>query len=103
MQNSKLANIMLKYLPILAVLAATVIGLLIGKDLYPTSLDSQTKTPATQLQIEPNNPQSPRVMGTIGPCMGIFLSLPPKCKTVEGEFISVPGTSSYILLSSDGK
>jgi hypothetical protein len=38
-----LAINMLKYLPVLAVLGAMVIGVLIGKGLYPTSLDSETK------------------------------------------------------------
>ena len=103
MQNSKLARTTLKYLIILAVLVATVIGVFIGKDLYPTSLDSQPTTPATPLQIEPNNPQSPRAMGTIEPCLGIFLSLPPKCMTLDGDLIPVPGTLPYILVTPEGK
>ena len=38
MQNSKLTKNMLKYLPVLAVMIATVIGQFVGKDLYPISL-----------------------------------------------------------------
>jgi hypothetical protein len=93
MRISKLAKTMLKYLPILAVLAATVIGLFIGKDLYPPSLDSQPKTP-TPL---------PLVLGTIDPCVAIYLTQPPKCKTLEGKFIPLPGTSPYIIVTPEGK
>ena len=94
MQNSKLTKTMLKYLSILAVLAATVIGLFIGKDLYPTSLDSQSKTP-TQLP--------PIVLGTVDPCVAIYLSHPPKCKTLDGKFIPLPGTTPYIIVTPEGK
>jgi|SRR5215207_7485859 len=102
MRISKLAKTMLKYLPILAVLAATIMGLFLGKDLYPTSLDSQPKTPA-QLPIEPNNPQPPTVLGTIDPCVAIYLSQPPKCKTLDGKFIAMPGTTLYFIVTPEGK
>jgi hypothetical protein len=102
MQNSKLAKTMLKYLSILAILAATVIGLFIGKDLYPIALDSQPKTP-TQLSTEPNSPQPPIVLGTIDPCVAIYLSQPPKCKTLDGTFIPLPGTTPYIIVTPEGK
>jgi hypothetical protein len=82
----------LKYLPVLAVLFATVIGLVLGKDLYPTSLDSQITAPMM-------------VLGAKGPCglSAIYTSLPPKCRTFDGKFIPVPGTSSYILVTPEGK
>lgn len=102
MQISKLAKIMFKYLPILAVLAATVIGLFLGKDLYPTSLDSQPNT-HTQLPAEPNNSQPPLVSGSIDPCGAIYLSLPPKCKTLDGKFILPPGTTPYMIVTPEGK
>ena len=99
MRISQLAKNMLAYLPVLAVLAATVIGLFIGKDLYPTSLDSQAKTP-TQLPVEPNDPQPPINPEALGPCglSNIYTSLPPKCKTPDGSFIPVPGTSSNSIV-----
>jgi hypothetical protein len=102
MRISKLAKTMSKYLPILAVLAATVIGLFLGKDLYPTSLNSQTKTP-TELSTEPNIPQPSIVLGTIDPCGAIYLSQPPKCKTLDGKFILLPGTIPFIMVTPEGK
>src|SRR5512138_2093993 len=102
MQNSKLVKSMLKYLPIAAVLAATVIGLFIGKELYPTFLGSQSKTP-TQLSAEPNNPQPPIAPATIEPCLAIYLTQPPKCKTLDGKFIPLPGTSPYFLVTPEVK
>jgi hypothetical protein len=104
MQISQLAKNMLKYLPVLAVLIATVSGLFIGKDLYLASLDSQPKT-STQLLTEPNNPQPRIVMGAEGPCgfAHIYTSLPPKCRTFDGKFVPAPGTSQYIFVSPGGK
>jgi hypothetical protein len=101
MQISKQAKHMLKYLSVLAVLLATIIGLFIGKDLYWISSDSQLKTP-THLATEPNNPQPQIIMGTTDSCsLTIYTSLPPKCKTMDGEFIPVPG--SYIFVTPEGK
>ncbi|HLO16818.1 MAG TPA: hypothetical protein VK206_18435 [Anaerolineales bacterium] len=98
MRSSKLAKNMLKYLPVLAVLVATVLALLIAKDLYPLSLDAQYKTPAL-LSPEPNTPEPPIVLGAQGPCgfSNLYTSLPPKCKTLDGKFIPAPGTSPYIF------
>ena len=102
MQVSKLAKSMLKYLLVLAVLFAAVIGLLIGKDLYPNSSDSQSRI-LTQLPSEPNNLQPPMIVGTMDPCsVSIYTSLPPKCKTLDGKFIPVPGASS-IFVTPQGK
>jgi hypothetical protein len=104
MQISKLAKRMLKYLPVFAVLVATVIGLLIGKGLYPTLLITPPKTP-TQLSTEPNNPQPLIVPETMGPCgiSNIYTSLPPKCKNSDGSFIPVPGTSSNFFVIPERK
>ena len=104
MRSSKLAKNLLKYLPVLAVLVATVLGLLIGKDLYPTSLNAQSKTPA-QLSPESNNLQPPIILGAEGPCRfsNLYTSLPPKCKTLDGKLIPAPGTSPYILVTPEGK
>jgi hypothetical protein len=104
MRNSQIVKNMLKYVPVVAVLVATLIGVLIGKDLYPTSLDFPSKT-LTQLSTEPNSPQPLIILGSEGPCgfSNIYTSLPPKCKTLEGEFIPVPGTSPYIVLTPEGK
>ena len=99
MRNSQLVKNILTYLPALVVLGATVIGVLIGKDLFPTSLDSQPKTPMRSL-TDPNNPQLLIIPGTDSPCgfSNIYTSLPPKCKTLDGKFIPVPETS-YIIVT----
>ena len=96
MRISKLTKNMLKYLPVLAVLVATAVGLFIGKDLYPTlALNSQSKT-IVQLPTGPNNAPLLQMPGSGNPCFysNIYTSLPPKCKTAEGEFIPLPGTSN---------
>jgi hypothetical protein len=99
MRISKLTKNMLKYLPVLAVLVATVVGLLIGKDLYPLSLGSQSKT-IIQSPIGPNNPPLLQIPGFGSPCFysDIYTSLPPKCKTFDGEFIPLPGTSNVLVI-----
>jgi hypothetical protein len=104
MRISKLAKNILTYLPVLAVLAGTVIGLFIGKDMYPASLDSQAKTP-TLLPAEPNDPQPLINPEAIGPCgfSNLYTSLPPKCKTLDGKFIPVPGFPSNIFVIPEGK
>ena len=78
MRSSKLRKNMLKQLPLLAVLVATVLGLLIGKDLYP---------------------KPPIVLEAQAPCgaLNLYTSLPPKCKTLDGKFIPMPGASPYIF------
>jgi hypothetical protein len=104
MQKSKLVRSMLKYLLILAILAATIIGLFIGKELYIISLDSQPKTPTqTHVPTEQNNPQPPIVLGTADLCVAVYLSQPPKCKTLDGTFIPVPGAAQFILVTPEGK
>ena|SRR5215208_8533553 len=104
MRISNLAKNMLKYLPVLAVLIATVTGLFIGKDLYPASLSSQSET-LTQLMAELKNPPPPIVLGEVGPCgfSNVYTSLPPKCKTSDGSFKQANGTSPYISRIPDTK
>lgn len=83
---------MLKYLPVLAVLAAIALGLFLGKDLYPTGLDSRSEKPLV-------------ISVADGPCdsSNLYTSLPPKCKTLDGKFIPVPGTYPYTLVTPEGK
>ena len=90
MQFSKPARNMLKYLPVLAVLSTIALGLFLGKDLYPTSLDSQSKKPLI-------------VLTAMGPCdsSNLYTSLPPKCKTLDGEFVPIPGF--YVLATPESK
>lgn len=104
MQTSKRLKSILKYLPILAVLVATLIGLFIGKDLYPTLLVTPAKTP-TPLSTEPHNPQPLIILEAVGPCdlSNIYTSLPPKCKNFDGSFIPVPGTSPNFFVSPEPK
>jgi len=103
MQISKLAKNILKYLSVLAVLVATAAGLFIGKDLYTISLNFQSKT-VVQLSTEPNDSQLLPNSGFGSPCFysTIYTSLPPKCKTADGEFIPLPGTSNA-LVTPQGK
>lgn len=92
MEISNLAKKLWKYLPVLAVLVATVLGLFIGKDLY------------APLSTERNNPQPLIVLGEEGLCRfsNIYTSLPPKCKIPEGDYIPVPGTSIYLFVTPQG-
>jgi hypothetical protein len=99
MRISELAKNTLKYVPILVVLVAMVTGVLIGKDLYPTILFSQPKPPVRSL-MEPLI-----ILGKDDLCgfSNIYTSLPPKCKTLDGEFIPVLEASSYIIVTPEGK
>jgi hypothetical protein len=89
---------------ILAVLFATVIGMLIGDNLYPASLASQREIPA-RLPAEPDGLQPFLALGEPGTCLSslIFLSLPPKCKTLDGSFVQAGGPSPYVILIPQGK
>ena len=80
MRVSQPVKNLLKYLSVLAVLAATVIGLFIGIDLYPPSFHSQVETNSLK-------------------CLSplIYTSLPPKCRTADGKFIPIPWESSYVF------
>jgi len=94
----------LKYLPVFAVLVAVVIGVLFGKELYPTSGDLQHKT-LTQSLTVPNSLQPQFVLGGEAACgfSNIYLSFPPKCKTLDGKFIPLPGPFPYEFLPPEGK
>jgi hypothetical protein len=99
MHISKLAKDLLSYLPVLAVLAATVTGLFLGKNLYPGSLPSQP-TVLAYVPAEPGDPGPLPIQDAGGPCFSslIFTSWPPKCKTFEGKFIPLPGASNVFLI-----
>jgi hypothetical protein len=99
-----LAKNIWKYFSILAILVATVIGVLIGRDLYPVPLASRSQTP-TLLPAEPDGLQPLVVPGEFSSCdfSLIFLSLPPKCKTLDGSFIQAGGPSPYVILIPPGK
>jgi hypothetical protein len=99
MRVPKLVKRILKYLPILAILAATLTTVLLGKDLYPGSLDFESKAPLT-IPAEANASQPLIVNGTSSPCplSTIYTSLPPKCRTLDGEFIPLPGASNIIVI-----
>ena len=88
MHLSRVAKNVLQYLPVLAVMAATVLGLLLGNVLYPTSSDFQLESPS-QMPGEPDASQPSFVSGAEGTCLptAIFTSYPPKCKTLDGKFI----------------
>ena len=96
MRISQQIKNMLKYLPVLAVLAATILGLFAGTNLYPTSLDSQSET---------NKPQLMPIREAVDSCRfsNIYTSLPPKCRMPDGKFIPVPGTSPYSFVPPKGK
>lgn len=104
MQTLKLAKRLLKCLPLLAAMIATVIGMFIARDLYQTSLDSQVK-PTAQLPAEQNSPQPLTVLGAVSPCISpyIYTSLPPKCRTSDGSFIQASGSSPYVILIPGAK
>ena len=78
MRISNLAKKLLKLLPVFVLLAATAIGLFLGKDLSPTLFDSHLKTP-TQLPTESANPQPFIILGEAGPVVfliSIYRCLP---------------------------
>jgi hypothetical protein len=102
--NFKTGKEHVEILPVLAMLIATALGLFIGKDLYPTLFDAQSKT-AAPLSTQPNHPQPLIVLGAEGLCRfsNIYTSLPPKCKTLDGKFVPVPGTSPDIFVPPGGK
>ena len=103
MRIPKLAKDLLTYIPILAVLAAVGIGLFLGEDLYPASLNSQSQMPA-YASTPPKDLQLLPIPGAGETCFygAIYTSLPPKCKTAEGKFIPLPG-SSYLYVMPPGK
>jgi hypothetical protein len=103
MRNSKLVKHMFMVLPVLAVLGAAVLGLLFGNNLNPLSLGSGSTS--VQFGTESNTPQLLPMPEAAGSCMpsAIYTSFPPKCKTLEGEFIPVPGSSPYLFAMPERK
>ena len=90
MQISKLAKDLLKYLPVFAVLVAISLVFFLGRDLSPTPLDSHSRQPLIILRAD-------------SPCdtSNLYLTFPPKCKTLDGKFNPVPG--SYIPVPPENK
>ena len=88
---------MLKVLPVLAVLAATGIGLWIGNEIYPSSPALPAGT-ARFLALDQQYKQLPP--GAAGTCASplIYTSLPPKCKTADGTYTPLPGTSYLFVI-----
>ena len=94
MQAKKLARNLLKCVPVMAVLAAVVVGLLIGQDLSPITLNSHSEI-STQL-----NQLAPAIRpGGAGECVSsiLYTSLPLKCRTADGSFIQADGISRLII------
>ena len=104
MKSSKLAKSLLTYLPLLAVMAAVVIGVFIGKSLYPISVDSQRETPVLVLGDQNNLPLL-AISGAARSCISplIYTSLPPKCKTADGTFMQINGMPSNFIPLPKGK
>lgn len=104
MQTSKTAKSILNGLPLLAVMIAAVISMFVAKDLPQPSLVSGVKETA-QLFAEQYNPQLMIISGAGGPCISpyIYTSLPPKCRTSNGEFTPLPGTSPNVFVIPGGK
>ena len=84
MEVSKLAKSMLRYLHLLVIMIVVITGVFVAKDLRQTSFDSKSKIPT--LSIEQINPELSAGFGVISSCVfpHIYLSLPAKCKTVDG-------------------
>lgn len=89
MHIAKLTKNNWKYLLVLAILVAIPLGLFIGNNLYPTRLDSQSQGPLI-------------ILGTESPCdfSNVYTSLPPKCRTFDGEFVPVPGSALSVTPES---
>ena len=89
MQTTKLAKSILNYLPILAVMAAVVLGMVMAKDPDQPSLNSQAINTTPLLMLP----------GADSPCISplIYTSLPAKCKTADGTFIQVDEMSSNVF------
>jgi hypothetical protein len=104
MRTSKLAKSILNYLPVLAVIAVAMIGVLLARKPDQTSLASVTKT-ITQYSAEEDNPMRLLFPSETGTCLSpeIYTSLPPKCRTMDGSFIQLPGPSPDGFLIPPGK
>lgn len=92
MRISNLVKNVLTYLPFLAVLVVTGLGLWLGRDLYPSLFPAETNTLS--------QPRALLSLGTEVPCNLIYTSLPPKCKTFDGSFVPADGISALVILDA---
>ena len=103
MRNSKLAKHILKVVPVLAVLGTTVLGLLLGNQFNPSFLDSgSTSVQSATVSKAPQLLPMPEAAGSCAPS-AIYTSFPPKCKTLDGEIIPIPGSSPYLFAIPERK
>lgn len=97
MQTSKFLKMIMTYLPAVAVIAAIALGALLGRSLYRSPVVSGNRARA-QLS-------APAIVAPVlftqelGTCIPseIYTSLPPKCKTLDGRLIEVPGTANIFV------
>lgn len=100
MQTSIIKKLLLKYLPLLIVMAVALTGSRMIKDLDPKVVDSRTEINEIPLQTEQLEPQLLNVNETENECFGplIYTSLPPKCRTLDGDFIQIDEVHPYIIV-----
>lgn len=113
MQASKRIKSLLSYLPLLTMLVVAATGIWIARDLYQASQAAQVQNPPASEQgnlppprqgnLPPAEQVDPELLvfpGDLDSCISplIYTSLPPKCRTLEGKFIQLPGTSPRIFL-----
>jgi len=88
MHNLQSLKKILRFLLVQALFVVMITGLLIGKDFYPSTFDSPANTTKQPLTI----------LNTENPCsLYIYTSLPPKCRTFDGTFLVLPGTSRIFV------
>jgi hypothetical protein len=104
MRTSKLAKSILNYLPVLAVIAVAVIGIILAREPYQTAPASGTR-PTTQFSAEKDTSPQLLMPFEAGTCFSqeLYTSLPPKCRTQDGSFIQIPGTSPDGFVIPPGK
>jgi len=99
MEIRKLAKNISKYLLLLAGIIVVMAAVFIAKDVRQPLLDSKVKT-STHLSIEQINPELSTSFGDPNACAlpYIYLTLPAKCKTLNGEFVPIAGIPSNIFV-----
>lgn len=94
MRPPKLVKRMWKYVPLLLIFGVALTVFLLRTDLHRGSSDFDSTSPLA------DSPQLLNIVGTLDACplSTIYTSLPPKCRTLDGEFIPLPGASSITLI-----